>query len=293
MPESPPDFQYLDIRRSGHVLTCKLTNPPRHTLTAHGVEELTRLLDWIETQKGIRVVVFTGGAEGVFIAHYEVGELAASAERNVTRLDDAENEEDFPAPAPPRSGPPDANTAIARLHPFHRLICRLEDAPFITIAALNGSAAGGGLELALGCDFRLMADGPFLIGLPETSVGIIPGAGGTQRFARLLGTARALDLILHAHLMPPREALELGLVHRVFAASEFDEAVTSFAEDMAQRAPIALAAAKRAIHHGSRLPLLEGLALEQDCFGETMRSKDAARAMRAFLSGESHEWQGE
>ena len=178
------------------------------------------------------------------------------------------------------------------LHPFHQVILRLERLHAVTIAALNGSAAGGGCELSLGCDFRLMADGPFGYGLPETLVGIIPGAGGTQRFARLLGTARALDLILHGRILSPAEALEIGLVHRVFSPDAFRDQVAAFAADLAGRAPLALAAAKQAIHEGSRLTLEQGLAVEQACFERAMRSQDAAGAMRAWLAGESYEWQG-
>ena len=179
------------------------------------------------------------------------------------------------------------------LHPFHHVLLRLERLHAVTIAALNGSAAGGGCELSLGCDFRLMADGPFGYGLPETLVGIIPGGGGTQRFARLLGTARALDLILHARILSPTEALEIGLVHRVFPQEGFRDQVATFAGDLAGRAPLALAAAKRAIQQGSRLTLEQGLAVEQTCFERIMRSKDAAGAMRAWLAGESYQWKGE
>ena len=260
--------------REGGVVTLVHTNPPRHTLTAAGVRELAQHLDALEQDATLRVLVLTGGGEGVFIAHYEVGELAAAAE--------ASGRSAAPAPA----GRP-------RLHPLHELCLRLERLAVPTVAALNGNAAGGGCELALACDFRLLADGPFRFGLPETSVGIIPGAGGTQRMARLLGTARALDLILHATLLAPGEALAAGLVHRVLPAAGFAGEVRRFAADLAARAPIALAAAKRAIRAGVELPLADGLALEQEQFERTMRSKDAAGAMRAFLAGEAFAWKGE
>jgi enoyl-CoA hydratase len=261
--------------RDGGVVTLAHGNPPRHTLTAAGVGELHAALDALERDAGLRVLVLTGAADGVFIAHYEVGELAAAAEASGARPAHAE-------PAAPR-----------RLHPFHELCLRLERLPAITVAALNGSAAGGGCELALACDFRLMADGPFRIGLPETSVGIIPGAGGTQRLPRLLGETRALDLILHAALLAPAEALAAGLVHQVHPAASFAGAVRDFAQDLAARAPVALAAAKRAIRGGAALPLEDALALEQEQFERTMRTKDAAGAMRAFLRGERFTWKGE
>ena len=230
------------------------------------------MLDDVEPDDSVRVLVLTGGGEGVFIAHYEVGELAAGAEA--------------------QAGAPSSEGEV-RLHPMHQLCLRLERMSAVTVAALNGSAAGGGCELSLACDFRLMADGDFAYGLPETSVGIIPGAGGIQLFSRLLGTARALDLILHARLLSPAEALDLGLVHRVFEAADFEREADAFARDLAGRAPIALAAAKQAIHRGVALELADGLAVEQRCFGRTMRSKDAAGAMRAWLNGESWVWKGE
>ncbi len=267
--------QSLTTAREGAVLTATLANPPRHTLTAAGVGQLSALLDELEGDRSVRVLVLTGGGEGVFVAHYEVGELAEAAEHSA------------------ESRPPAAGSEGPRLHPFHRVLLRLEALPQVTVCALNGSAAGGGFELALACDFRLAAEGDFRFGLPETSVGIIPGAGGTQRLARLVGTARALDWILHARLEPPNVALADGLVHRTFPADRFRDEVDAFAADLAARAPLALAAAKRAVQQGTRLPLEPGLALEQECFEETMRSKDAAGAMRAFLRGEPYDWKGE
>ena len=262
------EYEYLGIERKGNIVTCRMSNPPRHTLVAAEMVELTHLVDSLLEDEGVRVVVFTGGGEGVFIAHYEVAELADSAEAQTAPFVQEE------------------------LHGFHRLLLRMQAAPFVTVAAINGNAAGGGLEFALGCDFRLAMDGDFRLGLPETSVGIIPGAGGTQRFVRLLGTARALDLVLHAQLLAPAEALDVGIVHRVFPAYSYASEVKAFALDLAQRAPIALAAAKRAIYAGSEVNLEAGLAVEQRQFDRCMASEDAATAMRSFVNGETWTWHG-
>ncbi len=268
-------FRFLSVAERDGVVTCTMSNPPTHTLVAGEVTELDQLIDALEKRDDVRVVVFTGAGEGVFIAHYEVGELAVSAERSS---------------AQPKREP---SSAAPGLHPFHRFILRMQRASFITVAAINGRTAGGGLEFALGCDFRLAMAGDFRIGLPETSVGIIPGAGGTQRFARLLGTAKALDLILHAQTVSPADALTLGLVHRVFDAATFAQSVDAFATDLASRAPIALAAAKRAIYEGSEMPLLDGLLVEQREFDRCMASRDAATAMRNLLNGKPlGQWQG-
>jgi enoyl-CoA hydratase len=167
--------------RDGGVVTLAHANPPRHTLTARGVAELAGRLTGLESDPTLRVLVLTGAAEGIFIAHYEVGELAEAAERAAPgaaeRAAPGAAERATP-PASERAVPPAAGPR--RLHPFHALCLRLEALPVPTLAALNGSAAGGGLELALACDFRLAAEGPFGFGLPETSVGIISSAPASR-----------------------------------------------------------------------------------------------------------------
>jgi enoyl-CoA hydratase len=283
------EFRYLTIDDARGIVTCTMSNPPRHTLVAAEVTELDRLITSLEARDDVRVLVFTGAEAGVFIAHYEVGELAVSAERSSTAKRAAAKR----ATAPKRAAAPKHAAATPlELHPLHRCILRLQRASFVTVAAINGNTMGGGLEFALGCDFRLAMAGEFRLGLPETGVGIIPGAGGTQRFARLLGTAKALDLILHAQTLSPAEALAHGLVHRVFEAAAFRQSVDAFATDLAGRAPIALAAAKRAIYEGAELPLTDALLIEQREFDRCMASRDAATAMRSFLDGKPWHWQG-
>lgn len=270
-------FRYLAIEEpSIGVLRCTMSNPPTHTLVAAEIAELVDFTAQTCERDDVRVVIFTGGGEGVFIRHYEVGELAASAEQRQAQ----------PAPAAATASEP------ARLHNFNRLTMTLQGAPFVTIAALNGNAAGGGLEFALACDLRLMADGDYRIGLPETGVGIIPGAGGTQRFARLLGVAKALELILHGTLVTPREALSLGLLHELYPPGEFEQGVLSYASRLGARAPVALAAAKQAIYRGVDSDLEHGLAIEQAQFSRCMATRDAAVAMRSALTGRSWDWEG-
>jgi len=279
MSVSERSYEHLSLEQRGGVLTCTLSNPPRHTLTAKGVRELRQLVDDLNADASIRVLVFVGEDPGIFIAHYEVGEVSALADAARARSRSASETE--------------KGDADVKLYPFNRLCLGLERMDVITVAAINGFASGGGCELALACDFRLMSDSVRGFGLPETSIGIIPGAGGTQRMARLLGTAKALDLILHAKLIRPEEALALGLVHRILPEADFRQQVAHFADDLAGRAPIALAAAKAAIQQGATLPIEAALAWEQRCLERTMRSRDAAGAMQAVLSGGRYEWKGE
>ena len=145
-----------------------------------------------------------------------------------------------------------------------------------------------------------MSSGDYFIGLPETSVGILPGGGGTQRLARLIGSSRALDLILHGQLISNVKALEFGIINEILPKESFLKSLKEYCRILANRAPIALREVKRAIHRGMDLPLEEALLLEQEAFNKTMNSKDAAKAMRTMLNSKEEidvisklEWSGE
>ena len=273
-------FNHLRIEDNGNYVICYLSNPPTHTLTSSGVNEIHTFLDQIEKRDDLRVLAFTGDGENVFIKHYEVGELANTAEKNLETKKDKQD---------PRE-----------LHAFHTMLLRLRDLDAIVVAGINGNTAGGGCEFSLGCDLRVMADGNFLIGLPETSVGILPGGGGTQRLSRLIGSSRALDMILHAQLLSPKEAFDLGIINKLFSEVSFNQELISYCEDLSNRAPIALQQVKKIIHQGLEMTLEESLLIEQKAFDVTMNSKDAARAMRALLNTQENiedvsefKWEGE
>ena len=274
------EFKHLKIEDNGNYIICYLSNPPSHTLTSSGVSEIHSFLDIVEKRDDLRVLAFTGEGRDVFIKHYEVGELANTAEKN---LETKKNKQD------PKE-----------LHAFHTMLLRLRDLKAIVVAGINGNTAGGGCEFSLGCDLRIMSKGDFLIGLPETSVGILPGGGGTQRLSRLIGISRALDLILHAKLLTPEEAHNLGIINKLIPADNFKHELTSYCEDLATRAPIALQQVKKIIHQGMEMTLEESLLIEQKAFDVTMNSGDAARAMRALLNTQENiedvsdfKWEGE
>ena len=266
------EYENLKVEDHGHVVICILTNPPTHTFTSKSLMEVHDFLDQMEKKKDLRVLAFTGEGEDVFIKHYEVGELAESAEKNIAEAKEVSSEY-----SPPKE-----------LHHFHKMLLRLRDIEAIVIAGINGNTAGGGCEFALGCDLRIMSEGPYAIGLPETSVGILPGGGGTQRLARLIGSSRALDLILHARLLTPQEAFEFGLINKLVPHAMFREELMAYCLDLASRAPIALRQVKKIIHHGLDKTLEEGLLMEQEAFDVTMRSNDAAKAMRSMLDTEKN-----
>jgi len=261
-------FKHLRIVDEGQIVTCYLSNPPTHTLTAEGVIEIHKFLDIMEAKKDLRVLAFTGDGDEVFIKHYEVGELAETAEKNLNKTQ--------------------VNSDPKEHHGLHRMLLRLRDLDAIVIAGINGNTAGGGCEFSLGCDLRIMSDGDYKIGLPETSVGILPGGGGTQRLARLIGASRALDLILHARLLTPHEAESFGIINKIIPHKNFHEGLNHYCQDLANRAPIALSQVKKIIHKGLDMTLEEGLLLEQKAFDITMNSEDAAQAMRALLTAEEN-----
>ena len=237
------------------------------------------------SNKELRILAFTGAGEDVFIRHYEVGELADSAEKNISQQEETKKLETNP---------------IKELHGFHKMLLKIRDLNAIVVAGINGNTAGGGCEFSLGCDLRVMSSGDYFIGLPETSVGILPGGGGTQRLARLIGSSRALDLILHGQLISNVKALEFGIINEILPKESFLKSLKEYCQILANRAPIALREVKRAIHRGMDLPLEEALLIEQEAFNKTMNSKDAAKAMRTMLNSKEEidvisklEWSGE
>ena len=279
------NYKHLKIEDNGEIIICYLSNPPTHTLTAQGLMEIHDFLDSLASNKKLRVLAFTGAGEDVFIRHYEVGELADSAEKNISKDKEA-NKTD--------------NNSKKELHGFHKMLLKMRDLDAIVIAGINGNTAGGGCEFSLGCDLRVMSSGDYFIGLPETGVGILPGGGGTQRLARLIGTSRALDLILHGKLILNTKAFEYGIINEILPKDSFIESLKEYCQVLAKRAPIALREVKKAIHKGIDLPLEEALLVEQEAFNETMNSKDAARAMRTMLNAKEEidvisklEWSGE
>ena len=257
------EYRYIEARREGAALVATLLNPPRNFLNQTMVEEIKRLAAEAAADEGVRALVLTGGVEGIFITHYDVRELTAASQI-------ARERESFGA------GP--------ELHGMQQALLALQSLPKPVIAAINGTAMGGGCELALACDFRYMAKGG-MIGLPEVRVGILPGAGGTQRMARLLGTSKALELMLLGQVVGAETAERIGLVHRAVEPESLMADALALAEELSQRPRLSVALIKRLVLEGSEMSLLEGLRLEQDLFWQTMRSEDAARLMREYVEG--------
>lgn len=247
-----------------HAVTITLDRPDaRNAMSQQLRREFRRVLDDIEGSRA-RVVVVTGSEESRAFASgadlTEVAERSALEQRDLSKR-------------------PRVYEAIADL-----------DQP--VVARVNGLALGGGCELALACDIRY-ADTDSKFGFPEVSLGLIPGGGGTQRLARLVGEGQAMRLILTGELLDAASAEELGIVEGVYDPGELDDAVGELVATIAGHSPVALEFAKRAVRASSQLGLEDGIDYEAELFAQVLASDDAREGIDAFLNDRDPEWTGE
>ena len=246
----------IAVHLEGDVAILCLNTPPLNLLNMPLYDALDRAIVAAQGEAGVRAIVLTGAGEKAFSAGADVKEFplrqqhAGAWRRDLTRV--------------------------------HEIFTRIERCPKPTIAALNGLAYGGGLELALTCDLRVAAKHARLA-FPEILLGEFPATGGTQRMPRLVGLARAKSLMLLGEPISATEAKAIGLIDRVVLGSELLRVAMDLAKTLASRSGVAIAALKRALHEGLGRPLEEGLALEVDLMEQLAGSADASEGYRAFL----------
>jgi enoyl-CoA hydratase/carnithine racemase len=187
-------------------------------------------------------------------------------------------------------GDVDANMEMIRVS--QSTFRRMAAAPQVFIAFIAGHALGGGLEIALACDIRLAATGGYKLGLPEVTLGLLPGNGGTQRLTRLIGPSRALELLITGRTYEVDEALEMGLVAHLYDSDDANARVREYAEQLASGPAMAIAAIKRCVHEGGPKSLDEGLALEAELMEQLFHSKDADEGLHAFVEKRKAEFVG-
>ena len=256
------DSIITDRRESIAIVT--LNRPEKlNALSRESIAALSEAFKSFENDQELRVVILTGAGDRAFSAGTDLSELIQV----------------------------DAIDARSVAERGQQLCNQIEQYQVPVIAAINGLAAGGGCELALACHLRIAVSNA-RFSLPETKLGIIPGYGGTQRLTRELGRARALELILTSGTINAEDALRLGLINRLVAASELLAAAEALAQEIAQLAPLAIRACLKAVVGGAELPLQEGLALEAKLFASLFATADMREGTRAFLEKRKPSFKG-
>lgn len=239
----------------GTIAHLELVNPPLNLVTRELTEQLREALAQLAAADDVRAVVVSGRGERAFCAGSHIGEFEALRGR----------------------------VAEGKLL-LEKLVYRqLADLPMPTIAAIEGDALGGGLELALCCDLRVASERARL-GMPEVRLAVLPGSGGTQRLPRLVGPARAKELILTGRIITADEAERMGLVNQVVAAGEARNAADATATEIAERGPLAVREAKRLIDAAADVDLDAGLAAELDASERIFASEDMLEGAKAFFA---------
>ncbi|MEZ4314826.1 MAG: enoyl-CoA hydratase-related protein [Polyangiaceae bacterium] len=251
-------FDHVLVEKTGPIARVTINRPDKlNALNAKVVSELIRafhdLMVPSSDAEATRCAILTGTGKA-FVAGADISQMASMSSVEAKKLAE--------------SG--------------HRLGAILEGASFPVIAAVNGFALGGGCELALACDFILAADTAKL-GQPEVNLGVIPGFGGTQRLARRVGVAKARELVYTGDMLTAEQALSIGLVNAVYPAADLLTKAEEMAQKIASKAPLAVAAAKRAIFHGSEVSLAAANQLEIEAFAVLFGSEDQKHGMKSFL----------
>jgi len=257
-------YQTIRYELAGGVATITLNRPDVLNAMNNAMRtELLELFAGLRSDEAVRAVVVTGAGERAFCAGADIREF-------------------LEPPVPTRF------REERRRLDFRR---EMDRCPQPIIAAIRGFALGGGLELALACDIRIVAEDAQL-GLTEINLAIIPGGGGTQRLPRLVGRGKALEMILTGMRVPASEALRLGLVERVVPVAELLPAAQALAKSIAEKAPIALRYAKEAVVSGLELPLADGLRVENDLATLLRTTEDRVEGARAFVEKRKPKWSG-
>jgi enoyl-CoA hydratase len=262
------DFPNLKTEIATGVAHVVIDKPPANTLDYGLYDELSRLLDVLESDATVRAVLFSSANEKIFISGADINDMVNYDRRR--------------------------GASARKVDTVHTTFLRLQRFAKPTVAAITGHALGGGCEFSLCMDFRVMTEGRARIGQPEVNLGILPGGGGSQRLARLIGRGPATEMLMLGSLLSAAEAQAVGLVSRV---GESDADTLRQAEDLAAelatKAPVAIKMIKRALNDGVDGDLTSGLAVEREAVIEALGTADAEEGVAAFLEKRKPNWRGE
>ncbi|AQQ54716.1 enoyl-CoA hydratase/isomerase family protein [Planococcus lenghuensis] len=247
------EWEFVNLETKDSIAVLTINNPPLNILTDAVLTEFNNAVEEILTDETLRVILLRAMGEKVFIAGADINQ--------------------FPALT--------ADTGLMLVEKGKKIFDKLGLANLPVICAVNGSALGAGLELALACDIRI-AEEHAKLGLPETGLGILPGYGGTQRLTRLVGSGKAKEMILAGVRLSAQEAYDHGLVERVVPKGQAFDTAKELAQKIAEKGPIAVSYAKRVIDEGYELSLEEGQKLESQLFAELCKTADMQEGVKAF-----------
>ena len=259
MPERLVKFSAQDA-----VGFITLDRPPANSFEISFIRDLDEAITLANESTAIKAVVIKSASEKFFSAGADIKAFHAN--------DVADN--------------------VELIRVAHQTFDKIAASQKVFVAAINGHALGGGLEVALASDLRFAAEGAYTIGLPEVTLGLMPGAGGTQRLSRLIGSSRALELMITGERISPVDALQLGIVNRLFPAHELLDQTDNFARGLTEGATVAIGAIKQAIHRGRNLDLAAGLALERELIEMLFNTDDAKEGFAAFTEKRPPVYQG-
>ncbi|HEX2269677.1 MAG TPA: enoyl-CoA hydratase/isomerase family protein [Pyrinomonadaceae bacterium] len=248
------------------VAVLTLNDPPANTYSYEMMQELDQAILAARMDESVQVIVITGGGEKFFCAGADIQMLA-----NVTPV----------------------YKYYFCLH-ANETLSRLEQTPKLVTAAINGHCVGGGLEVAMAADIRIAHKGKGKMGLPEVSLGVLPGTGGTQRLVRIVGKSKSIELMATGELFDFERGLELGLINRLYEGENFLSQVMDYARQFTipNKAAMAVGRIKRAVHTGSEIPFESALALERELQQQLFQSEDAREGLAAYVEKRKPQFKG-
>jgi enoyl-CoA hydratase/carnithine racemase len=255
---------YVTLNKEAPLGLITLNRPPANSYDIKFMQDLDAAIEGVAADDEIKAALVVSTSEKFFSGGADIKAFLANT--------------------------PEANIEMVKF--AHQALAKIAHLPKVFIAVINGHAMGGGLEIALACDLRFAGDGKFMLALPEATLGLLPGNGGTQRLSRLIGASRALELMLSGSAVTPQEALELGIVNKLFPGeSVLDEAKT-YALKLANGPTKALAYIKRCVYEAMEQPLADGLRLEGKLIGELFYTDDAREGLTAFVEKRKAQFKG-